>query len=401
MSVRIPDSLNETIALPGRRKVTLSRELGRGVAARVYRGVLETDSFIRRPVAVKIFDLSAHDEPDTAVLMLGRAAQRAANVVHPNVVQTYEMALVGRNHAAVVTELVEGMTLEQLVRGHALAGDAEGNARRMPLDLALFVTTEIAEALSGARMATTPEGLHAGMPHLDVSLHQVFLSLYGEVKLSDFGLAQVAFWGSRVRGAQSIPRRWATVAPEVARGQPGDIRSDVFSLGILFREMLIGPRFAPDVTEAEAMEHTRKGFVAPTFLELQLPPDVSAILRAALEPDPSRRYPHATAMAYELRRVALSMGVGDGRMFLRNAIGEHAAVAASAPLTPESGVHASDLEATDELDASDALSASEDIENMDLETPRLVEDRASGLILKAGSEVARARPKAKAKNRQR
>ena len=122
----------------------------------------------------------------------------------------------------------------------------------MPLDLALFVTTEIAEALSGGLLATTPEGTHAGTPHLDVSLHQVLLSSHGEVKLSDFGLAQVVLWGSRIRPIQSIVDRWATVAPEVARGQGGDTRSDVFSLGMILREMLIGPRFDTDVSESEA-----------------------------------------------------------------------------------------------------------------------------------------------------
>lgn len=362
-----PPPLNKTLPLPGRRKVTLLRELGRGTAATAYRGTLEIDSFIRRPVAVKIFDLASNDEPETAVLALGRAAQRAAYVVHPNAVQIYEMALVGRNHAAVIMELVEGTTLERLLRGHVRMG--EGGGRRMPLDLALFITTEIAEALSGARMATTPEGIHAGMAHLDVSLHQVLLSLHGEVKVSDFGLAQVALWGSRIRTIQSISERWASVAPEVAQGRSGDARSDVFSLGILFREMLIGPRFAPGVSDAEAVEHTRDGFVPPTFHELQLPPEVSAILRRALEREPSRRYSHATAMAYELRRVALSMGVGDGRMFLRNAIAEQTAMATIPP--PALDGATPDPETTEEL------------ETADLETPRLEEDRTSGLILKA------------------
>ncbi|MGO8998872.1 MAG: serine/threonine-protein kinase [Polyangiaceae bacterium] len=362
----LPPPLHKTIALPGRRNVTLVSELGRGAAATAYRGILETDSFIRRPVAVKIYDLASNDEPDTALVALGRAAQRAAYVVHPNAVQTYEMALVGRNHAAVVTELVEGTTLERLVRGHAPAG---ARGRRMPLDLALFVTTEIAEALSGARMATTPEGVHAGMPHLDVALHQVLLSFHGEVKLSDFGLSGVALWGSGIRTIQGVSQRWSSVAPEVAQGGVGDARSDVFSLGILFREMLIGPRFNADVSDAEALEHTREGFVPPTFLELQLPPEVSTILCRALETNPARRYAHATAMAYELRRVALSMGVGDGRMFLRTAIAEQTT---TATLPPPPSVESIDPDTTEEL-CVDAL-----------DTPRLVEDRTSGLILRAG-----------------
>jgi serine/threonine protein kinase len=369
--------LGKTITLPGRRKLTLLRGLGRGSAATAYRAILETDAFVRRPVVVKIFDLSSSDELEGAALALGRAAQRAGYVVHPNAVQTYEMAVIGRSHAAVVTEFVEGTTLEQLVRGQARAGEAGDGSRRVALDLALFITTEIAEALSGARMAVTPEGVHAGMPHLDVSLHQVLLSFHGEVKLSDFGLAQVSLFGSRVRTIRTISERWASVAPEVAQGKPGDARSDVFSLGILLREMLIGPRFASGLSDAEAVEHTREGFVPPTFHELQLPPAVSGIMRRALERNPSRRYSHATAMAYELRRVALSMGVGDGRVFLRNAISEQMAMAA----TPALGSAAMPVIEPPHFEHD---SETVEIEIPDSEPARPTEDRASGLVLKVG-----------------
>ncbi len=354
--------LQKGITLPGRRVLTLVNELGRGGSGVAYRGVLETDSFIRRPVAVKVYELGASDEPDAALHALGRAAQRAAHVVHPNAVQTYELALFGKSRAAVVLELVEGTTLERLVRGCAQRG------RRMPLDLALFVTTELAEALSGARVATTPEGVHAGMDHLGVSAHQVLLSFHGEVKLSDFGLAQVGPFGSSLRRVRQLADRWAPVAPEVARGRKGDSRSDVFSLGILFREMLIGPRFGSDVSEAEVLAHAQIGHIPPTFHELQVSADVMTILRRALEPDPARRYPHATAMAYELRRVAFSMGVGDGRVFLRAALAEQMTTASIPP--PPALPEPLDADTTDDFEATD------------VEAVRIPEDRASGMMLK-------------------
>jgi serine/threonine protein kinase len=300
---------------------------------------------------------------------VGRAAQRAANIVHPNAVQTFEMALLGRSHVAVVMELVEGTTLERLVRGHAVRG------RRMPLDLALFVTLEIAEALSGARMATTPEGVHAGTAHLGVSAHQVLLSFHGEVKLADFGFAQVAPWGSAVRRAREAAQRWAPVAPEVARGQGGDARSDVFSLGVLFREMLVGPRFGADANEGDVARLAQEGVVAPTFLEVQLPPGVSEILHRALSKDPRRRQAHATALAYELRRVALSMGVGDGRVFLRATIADQATTA-SLPPPP--------VEPPPDPDTQDDLKAVDDPE-----AARVPEDRTSGLILRADRSTKR------------
>jgi serine/threonine-protein kinase len=351
----------------GQRKITLGVELGRGPSAVVHRAILESESFVRRAFAAKVYDLSASDEPDSALVALGRAAQRGAYVVHPNAVQIHEMLLSGRSRAIVLTELVEGTTLARLFSALAGAG------RRLPLDLALFITTEIADALSGARHATTPEGLSAGMAHLDVSAHQVLLSQHGEVKLSDFGLSQVSRWGSSVRSVQGVAGRAATMAPELARGNPGDMRSDVFSLGLLLREMLVGPRFGSDVPEPLVLQHVRDGHVPPTFTEMQLHPEVRAILARATEVDPARRFPHATAMAYELRRVALPLGVGDGRLFLRSLLAE---------------LGAPEIEAVDpDTDEHEVLSSEET-------TREIPGDRESGLILKAASARGAAARKA-------
>jgi serine/threonine-protein kinase len=351
--------------------VSLVGELGRGATAIVYRGILEGD--LRRSVAVKVFDLSSSDEPEGAIVSMARAAQRAACVVHPNVAQVIDFAPFDDNRqAAMVLELVDGMTLARLIEAHARGG------RRLPLDLALFVATEIAEALSGARAATTPEGLLAGMAHLDLSAHQVILSRHGEVKLTDFGLAGANRWGSSVRSLRAVTARAASMSPEIARGRPGDTRSDVFSLGIALREMLVGPRFSPDLDEALALEHARDGHVPATFLELQLPADVREILGQALQVDPARRFPHATAMAYELRRVALSMGVGDGRVFLRAAVASlgHADAAPLSPRATTAVTFSEEDEKTEELEVADLVPAS------------IPPDRVSGLIRKAdGGDV--------------
>ena len=313
-----------TIGLVGRRKLTLVAPLGRGSEATVYRGVLEGDHFVRRSVAVKVFEAATPEGQDPSTSSLARAAQRGACIRHPNVVDTYDFVVLESRQPALLTELVEGTTLAALIDRFARSG------RRVPLDLSLFMATEIGEALHGARTARTPEGVQMGAAHLDLAAHQVMLSWNGEVKVTDFGVGHAARFGSGMRSIRAIACRAATMSPEIAQGRPGDTRSDVFSLGVVLREMLVGPRFATNLSDTEALAHARDGYVPSTFLELQLPKDVRNILRRALETDPALRYPHATAMAYELRRVALSMGVGDGRMFLRSALEkEHAATLSS------------------------------------------------------------------------
>ena len=350
-----------TFALSGRRKLTLGRELGRGSASKVLRAVVETDHYVRRAVALKVFDCVTPEEQEAGVSSLARAVQRAACIRHPNVVDTYELIVLETKQPAILSELIEGTTLAALIERHARVG------RRVPLDLALFIATEIAEALHGARTATTAEEMQAGVAHLDLATCEVLLSWNGEVKVSDFGIGHATRFGSSVRSLRAIAQRASTMAPEIARGRAGDTRSDVFSLGIILREMLIGPRFPSTFSEAQALEHARDGFVPTTFLELQLPKEVRSIIARAIEIDATRRFPHATALAYELRRVALSMGVGDGRVFLRNALAQdHEIAALSAArlvVDPEA--------CTDEIEAIGPLS------------PRA--DRTSGLIRKAGS----------------
>jgi serine/threonine-protein kinase len=295
----------------GDRRVILGASLGRGSMATVYRGVLASAHGLRRPVAAKVFGVIASEEHDAVVLSLGDAVARVACVRHPNVVPTFEMGVTrSERQPFILNELVDGTSLRRLLDAMIARG------RRVPLDIALFVGTEIAEGLSGAR-ATRAEGRPLGIVHGDLSARDVLLSWHGEVKVNDFELANARQAASSVRSLSELARRADTMAPEVARGGSPDERSDVFSLGILVREMLIGPRFSRQITDAEALKHAREGFVQPITFEPHLPEDVRHALRRALEVEPDSRFPHAGAMAYELRRIALSLGVGDSRVFLK------------------------------------------------------------------------------------
>jgi serine/threonine-protein kinase len=225
-----------------------------------------------------------------------------------------DFGLAGPEQPYVVVELVEGRTLAKLLASFTRRRE------RIPTDVALFVGNEIAEALAGARLASNPDGVRLGVVHGDLSPCDVLLSWHGEVKVSDFGVAVAARAASSVRSVRALARRVSFLAPEVARGQVGDARSDVFSLGIILREMLVGPRFPSFVTEQQALGWAREGIVLTSIFEPQLPHEVQCIVARALETDPANRYPHAGALGYDLRRVALAMGVGDGRSFLRSAM---------------------------------------------------------------------------------
>jgi serine/threonine protein kinase len=282
--------------------------------ATVYRATYEGAFGLQRAVAVKVFDVVASDEHDAVLEALANAARRAACLRHPNVVRVEDFGLASAAQPYTIQELVEGRTLAAFATRLNRAGG------RFPPDIALFVACEVADALAAARLASTPEGVRLGIFHGELSTSDVLLSWHGEVKVADFGVSAAARAASSVRSVRAFARRIRALSPEVARGQTGDARSDVFSLGVMLREMLVGPRFPSFVTDTEALSWARDGIVHQSLFERRLAPPLQTILTRALEREPSRRYPHAGAMAYELRKVALAMGVGDGRAFLRAAL---------------------------------------------------------------------------------
>jgi serine/threonine-protein kinase len=296
------------------RTLRIGQQLGRGSMATVYRGIVEGAFGVRRLVAVKVFDVIASDEQEAVFSALAGAARRTAALRHPNVVRLESFGLVCAAQPYAVLELVEGRTLARYLAMQTRRRE------RVPLDVALFVGLEIAEALSAARLACSPEGTRSPVVHGELAPCDVLLSWHGEVKVGDFGFGVAARAASSVRSVAGMAGRVRALAPECARGQPGDARSDVFSLGVLLHEMLVGPRFPSFVSDQEALTWARDGLVHQSMFEPQPPPMLRSVLARALERDPARRYPHAGALAYELRKAALSMGVGDGRTFLRAAL---------------------------------------------------------------------------------
>jgi eukaryotic-like serine/threonine-protein kinase len=297
----------------GDRKVVLGSSIGRGSLGTVYRATLESTLGVRRLVACKVLSTLATDEYEPVVEQLAEIVRRAVCLRHPNVAEVFELsAAVATRQPFVLSELVDGASLRRLLDVLARRG------RRVPLDLALFIGIEIAEGLNGARIARGADGRPLAAAHLDVSARDVLLSWQGAVKVTDFGMNGARQVASNVRSLSHVARRADTMAPEVARGTGGDSRSDVFSLGVLLHEMLVGPRFASGIGDGEALKFAREGFMPPVTFEPHLPEDVKKIVDRALEPSPERRFPHTGALAYELRRVAFCLGVGDSRFFLKS-----------------------------------------------------------------------------------
>ncbi|MGH7284558.1 MAG: protein kinase [Polyangiaceae bacterium] len=304
----------DALSLGPDRAVLLGELVGRGSCSVVYRGTMEGAYRMRRPVAVKIFDPLASEERDQVVSGLARATRHAACVRHPNVASPEEFVLASPNQPAVLSEWIDGVSLERFIEAHAQLGE------RMTTSLALFIALEVAEGLAGARDAFTADGVRLNMGHHSLSAREVMLSRQGEVKITDFGISLAMRPASAVLHLRAFAKRVSPMSPEVARGSRGDARSDVFSLGMLLREMLVGPRFAPGSRDSDVLEMLRDGAFHSSPLERPLHESIAPILRRAIEIEPRLRYPHAGLLANDLRRAIAMMGVGDERTFLRRAI---------------------------------------------------------------------------------
>ncbi|CAN5147091.1 hypothetical protein BH09MYX1_BH09MYX1_33320 [soil metagenome] len=305
----------ELLSLEGARRLILGPVVGRGTLGVVRVAEIQSAFGVRRRVAAKIFDslFVSDGEGENAI---ARAVRHSAYVRHPNVVEVNELG-VASDHPYVVTELVEGCALAALVTAYRRVG------RRMPVDLALFIATEMAEGVSGARSAKNAEGIVLNMSHHDLSTRQVLLSWNGEVKVSDFGLRAAGMSASGIRpAALSAKITLANVAPEVIQGARGDARSDVFSLGVMLHELLRGSRFPDGIVDAKIFDLARRGDIHRAVREPILGSDLAHVIDRATAADPKHRYPHAGVLAYDLRKAAFAMGVGDGRAFLRTALFE-------------------------------------------------------------------------------
>ena len=259
----------------GRYKI-LGR-IGGGGMANVY---LAEDTTLGRRVAIKMLH-RRFVEDAKFVERFRREAKAAAGLNHPNIVSVYDWGQVGSENY-IVMEYVEGETLKELIRrrGRLTGSDAVG------------IALELLAALGAA---------HAnGVIHRDIKSQNILLDREGRAKVADFGIAQAGDPGMTEVG--SILGTAQYLAPEQARGEPVDERSDLYSVGVVLYEMLTGRvPFKGDSAVTVALKHVNELPPEPAGLVPGLPYSLNQIVLKALAKDPNRRYGSAAEFAADLR----------------------------------------------------------------------------------------------------
>jgi serine/threonine-protein kinase len=250
----------------------------------VYRAVVDGPKGFAREVVIKRILRQFSDDP-TFVNMLAREARLCGLLRHPNIVQVHEFSSVGSEYYLAM-ELVDGADLHTVLKTAAKQG-------LMPAPgLVCHIISELAGALAYAHALTDEEGQPFRIVHRDVSPSNVMLTRLGGVKLLDFGIAKAesSILDEETRTG-ALKGKISYMSPEQAEGLPLDLRSDLFSLGVVFYELLTLERLFKGQSDLETLRLVRQALVDPPRRHRQgLDPDIEAVVMKMLAADPRHRY---------------------------------------------------------------------------------------------------------------
>ena len=256
--------------------------LGKGGMGAVYKAHQQR---LDRVVAVKILPTEVSDDPAFAERFT-REARTLAKLNHPNIVQVHDFGQAGQ-YFYFVMEYVDGLNLRQMIE-----------AGRLESTEALAIVPDICAALQFAH--------DVGIVHRDIKPENILIDQHGRVKIADFGLAMLLDREPAdvtLTGANQVMGTPHYMAPEQMKGSHTiDHRADIYSLGVVFYELLTG-------------ELPIGRFEAPSE-KLHVDVRLDQVVLRTLASDPDRRYQHASDVQHDVQQIsgAIPLGSGTGQM---------------------------------------------------------------------------------------
>jgi serine/threonine protein kinase len=275
--------MNEMPQKLGRYEII--EEIGKGAMGVVY---LARDPLIGRLVALKTFRVGFSAREDEVAQFRSRfvrEAQSAGILSHPNIVTVHDVVDEGVGGTCFIAmEYVKGTNLKQLLQ----------RPDPLPLGFVVEVLSQVAEGLDYAHSR--------GVVHRDIKPANILITPDNRVKITDFGIARIESSNLTMEGQLLGTPNY--MAPEQIQGREVDHRADIFSLGVVFYEMLTRRKpFQGENLTAVTHKIVYDTFTSPEEIVRDLPRAFTEILGRCLEKDPNRRYPRASEVARELRAV--------------------------------------------------------------------------------------------------
>lgn len=290
------------------------RPLGAGGHAAVYRA--EHLSAPTYPVAIKLMlpELSSNPRFNAA---FSRELVTLAALRHPNIVRLRDHDITPQGVPYMVMELVEGIDLASFIREHG---------RGLDPDWVVLIALDLADALAHAHDPVRTNG--AAVLHRDISPHNVLMSLEGDAKLTDFGIAKAVDERGETEATTQVSGKYHYMSPEQAGGEQLDARADLYSLGLVLYELVLGERAFATTSETRlyAMVREAKRESLHGRAPAGTPEPLVDVIEALLHPDREKRLPNAGALISKL--APLDPGFF-ARLQLAGKVGEYQRSAAS------------------------------------------------------------------------
>jgi serine/threonine-protein kinase len=289
-SATLAAALSNIEPTPFGEKYVLVEHIATGGMAEIYRAHYAGIEGFAKELVVKTLRDEFAARPEVVGMFLDEA-RVAATLTHNNVVHTYDLGEIGGEYF-IAMELLKGEELVNLMRRSHQAGSP------LSRELAVGVIMQSCEGLHYVHSRVDEHGRNLGLVHRDINPTNIHVGYDGVCKILDFGIA--ATRASAVAKKGQVAGKLSYMAPEQLRGEAIDMRADIFPLGVVMYELLLGRRLFRGQREEVTRRVLEGDIPPPTFVDPSFPPALEAVIMKALEVDPAERYQNCDHMFRDL-----------------------------------------------------------------------------------------------------
>lgn len=261
--------------------------IARGGMAEIYKAKRKGVKGFEKIIALKKI-LAGYGKDDKYIEMFVDEAKIAAELTHPNIVQIYDLG-VKDDYYFIAMEYVSGKDLRLILRKLSESGQL------LPEQLSLYLVLEVLKALNYAHSARDSSGKSLDIVHRDISPPNILVAFNGDVKLTDFGVSKASIkMHQTVAGA--LKGKLLYMSPEQARAEKDtDHRSDLYSVGIIFFELITGEKLFMDASDMAVLQKVQTGeIIKPGLVKKDIDPQLEFIILRMLNKDKTKRYQKAS-----------------------------------------------------------------------------------------------------------
>jgi eukaryotic-like serine/threonine-protein kinase len=282
-----------------KQKYRIIKKLDAGGMAEVFQAEMETVKGFKKTVAIKRIRPNLIKD-DRFLKMFMDEAKLSLYLQHANIASIFDVGM-SDEHFFIVMEFVEGFNLRNIMELLPV--------ERLPINSAVYIIQNVCEALEYAHtLKDSSTGRSFNIVHRDISPPNILISIQGEIKLVDFGLAKASNQTEKSEPG-IIKGKFSYLSPEAAAGLEVDHRTDIFASGIILFELITGQRLFLGENNAKTVQEVKEANI-PALSEFipNVPPELERILLKSLERDPEKRYLSASDMGDDLTRLLYKMG---------------------------------------------------------------------------------------------